>query len=114
MAPSLNTMIGDISLTLLIGILLCIIIAVDAVLLTADHSHTMTIGGYNSRFHDITGTVDDPNDSDEADLADDGRTWTVLSYGNGPGFKDMVTTGAGDWTSINRSTLDRDAAADYG
>ena len=91
-----------------------VIIAVSAVLLTADHSHTMTIGGYNSRFHDITGTVDDPNDSDEADLADDGRTWTVLSYGNGPGFKDMVTTGAGDWTSINRSTLDRDAAADYG
>ena len=33
--------------------------------------------------------------------------------GNGPGFKKLNTTGAGDWTNIERFPLDRDQAADY-
>ena len=48
------------------------------VIVTADHAHTMSIGGYTGRFHDITGVVEDPNgDSNAAD----GGSLTILSYG---------------------------------
>ena len=79
-------------------------------LVTADHSHTMTIGGYNSRFHDITGVVEDPHAFDNN--AKDGEAFSILSYGNGPGFYSYNGTGEGDWTMIDRNPLDRDKAAD--
>ena len=81
------------------------------VLVTADHAHTMSIGGYTSRFHDITGVVDDHNDFN--DLAEDGNTFSILSYGNGPGFMDMNATGAGNYTMINRGAMDSNSNADY-
>ena len=80
-------------------------------MVTADHSHTMTIGGYTSRFHDITGVIDDHNDFN--DDGDDGLSMTILSYGNGPGFEKMLAKGQGDWTQIDRKPLDRNRAADY-
>ncbi|MCH8265378.1 MAG: alkaline phosphatase, partial [Proteobacteria bacterium] len=59
------------------------------VLVTADHSHTLTMGGYTTRGNPILGLVvgndvtgrPDP----EPHLADDGLPYSVLSYANGPG-----------------------------
>lgn len=48
------------------------------IIVTADHSHTMTIAGYPDRGNDILGIVEDP-------LADDGLPYTTLGYPNGPG-----------------------------
>ena len=49
------------------------------VIVTADHAHTMSIGGYTGRFHDITGVVEDPMGY-ENNAADEGSL-TILSYG---------------------------------
>ena len=49
------------------------------VIVTADHAHTMSIGGYTSRFHDITGAVEDPMGYE--DDADDEESISILSYG---------------------------------
>merc|ERR1719433_2222873 len=59
------------------------------VIVTADHAHTMSIGGYTGRFHDITGVVEDPMGGGYDEGAADGDTLTILSYGNGPGFKKL-------------------------
>ncbi|XP_013108751.1 membrane-bound alkaline phosphatase [Stomoxys calcitrans] len=48
------------------------------IVVTSDHSHTMTINGYPYRDQDITGLA--------ADVADDNLPYTILSYANGPGF----------------------------
>ncbi len=59
------------------------------VLVTADHSHTLSLGGYTTRGspilglvvgNDVTGRPDDG-----AYLADDGLPYSILSYANGPG-----------------------------
>ena len=49
------------------------------VIVTSDHSHTMSMGGYQSRGSDIRGLVDNV-------LAGDGLPYTILSYANGPSF----------------------------
>ncbi|XP_075158526.1 membrane-bound alkaline phosphatase-like [Haematobia irritans] len=49
------------------------------IVVTSDHSHTMTINGYSSRNADILGLNED--------LADDGLPYTILSYANGPGYE---------------------------
>ncbi|CAL4059846.1 unnamed protein product, partial [Meganyctiphanes norvegica] len=46
------------------------------IVVTADHSHTMTINGYPERGQDILGF---------AGVADDGLPYTTLMYANGPG-----------------------------
>ncbi|XP_017487431.1 PREDICTED: membrane-bound alkaline phosphatase [Rhagoletis zephyria] len=48
------------------------------IVVTADHSHTMTINGYPTRGSDIFGLA--PAN------ADDDLPYTILSYANGPGF----------------------------
>jgi alkaline phosphatase len=66
------------------------------ILVTADHSHTLTISGYPRRGNDILGLVVPPpggGDSDHAGsdtpgaptLAEDGKPYTTLGYANGPG-----------------------------
>ena len=83
----------------------------SSVLVTADHSHTMSVGGWTSRFHDVTGAVEDP--SGWGTLAEDGEPHSILAYGNGPGFHRFNTSGGGDWRMINRNPLDRDSAAGH-
>ncbi|WP_019465297.1 alkaline phosphatase [Dyella japonica] len=67
------------------------------IVVTADHSHTMTFAGYPRRGNDILGLVQGHNDSyDEeggAGLARDaaGKPYTTLGFANGPGY-----TGASD------------------
>ncbi|XP_067634281.1 membrane-bound alkaline phosphatase [Eurosta solidaginis] len=48
------------------------------IVVTSDHSHTMTVNGYPYRDEAITGLANG--------VADDGLPYTVLSYANGPGF----------------------------
>ena len=53
------------------------------IVVTADHSHTLTIGGYPARGNPILGLARAPNGELELDGA--GRPFTTLSYANGPG-----------------------------
>lgn len=73
------------------------------VVLTADHSHTLTIGGYPKRGNPILGLVVD----EEGKLAKgrDGKPYTTLSYANGPG---AVTEGQPrpDLTNVDTKALD--------
>lgn len=59
-------------------------------IVTADHSHTLTIGGYPKRGNDILGLVESVNehDSDGLQRSTDllGKHYTTLSYANGPGY----------------------------
>jgi alkaline phosphatase len=59
------------------------------ILVTADHSHTLTIGGYPMRGNPILGNVRE-NDMTGLPMKDvavgmDGKTYTTLGYFNGPG-----------------------------
>ncbi len=63
------------------------------IMVTADHSHVFTISGYPRRGNDILGLVIPPEGGGEDDdandggptLAADGKPYTTLGYGNGPG-----------------------------
>src|SRR5690606_7925440 len=59
------------------------------IIVTADHSHTLTIGGYPSRHNPILGKVDNAKDRL-------GLPYTTLSYANGPGW-----TGQGQRLEMN-------------
>jgi alkaline phosphatase len=62
------------------------------IVVTADHSHTLTIVGYPKRGNPILGKVVgidfSTNDESAGEIAldDDGRPFTTLAYSNGPGF----------------------------
>lgn len=59
------------------------------ILVTADHSHVMTMAGYPKRGNPILGLVkgggEDAGDPDHLSTAQDGKPYTTLSYANGPG-----------------------------
>jgi alkaline phosphatase len=61
------------------------------ILVTADHSHVFTIGGYPARGNDILGKVISLDDTGEIDdgyaLAGDDKPYTTLGYANGPGYR---------------------------
>ncbi|WP_299939707.1 alkaline phosphatase [uncultured Microbulbifer sp.] len=63
------------------------------ILVTADHSHVMTIAGYPTRGNPILGKVIGNDGSGAAEpeehTAADGRPYTTLSYANGLGFADL-------------------------
>ncbi|WP_341503300.1 alkaline phosphatase [Gallaecimonas sp. GXIMD4217] len=56
------------------------------ILVTADHSHVLTIGGYPRRGNPILGLVE--NQDGSLSLAADGKPYTTLGYQNGPGAVD--------------------------
>jgi len=58
------------------------------ILVTADHSHVMTMGGYPKRGNPILGKVVDVGATEPALAADD-MPYTTLTYTNGPGFRDL-------------------------
>jgi alkaline phosphatase len=70
------------------------------ILVTADHSHTLTISGYPRRGNPILGKVVPPAGEAAADAA--GRPYTTLSYANGPGFRETVP----DLTDVDTTTRD--------
>ncbi|XP_017129307.2 alkaline phosphatase [Drosophila elegans] len=57
------------------------------IVVTSDHSHTMSINGYPYRRQNILSLA--PN------LADDELPFTILSYANGPGFIDTYSSESG-------------------
>lgn len=58
------------------------------ILVTADHSHTMTISGYPPRGNPILGKVEQPDDPLYGDAK--APAYTTLSYANGPGYKETL------------------------
>ena len=70
------------------------------IIVTADHSHVFTIGGFNARGNDILGKVM-VVDGKNILLAQDanGKPYTTLSYANGPGYKGK--SGRPDLTNVN-------------
>ena len=73
------------------------------ILVTADHSHVFTIGGYPHRGNPIVGLVRGvPNeDGDEPALSTDsnGLPYSTLAYANGPGYKETRPTLTEETTS---------------
>ncbi|TQV89048.1 alkaline phosphatase [Aliikangiella coralliicola] len=65
------------------------------IIVTADHSHVMTIGGYPKRGNPILGKVVAVGKT-EPSLADDGLPYTTLGYTNGRGFRDLGAETNGD------------------
>ena len=55
------------------------------IIVTADHSHTMTMSGYPRRGTPILGTVEMIKGEPILDLT--GKPYTTLSYANGPGYR---------------------------
>jgi alkaline phosphatase len=55
------------------------------IIVTADHSHTLTIGGYPKRGNPILGKVVEPGKTAPT-LAADGKPYTTVSFANGPGY----------------------------
>jgi alkaline phosphatase len=62
------------------------------IIVTADHSHVFTMGGYPKRGNPILGTVVMPGKSKPARAAD-GKPYTTLSYTNGRGFAQLQRGG---------------------
>jgi alkaline phosphatase len=58
------------------------------ILVTADHSHTLTISGYPRRGNPILGKVESVIGETNNDAM--GRPYTTLSYANGPGFREEL------------------------
>lgn len=63
------------------------------IIVTADHSHVLTLAGYPTRGNPILGKVVGNDDHGEPkstpDLAADNKPYTTLSYANGLGFHDL-------------------------
>ena len=59
------------------------------ILVTADHSHTLSLVGYPGRGNPILGTVASQNRAGETVRAEDrdGLPYTTLAYANGPGYR---------------------------
>ncbi|BBM01430.1 alkaline phosphatase [Microbulbifer sp. GL-2] len=80
------------------------------IIVTADHSHVMTIAGYPTRGNPILGKVVGNDSSGEAEaapsLAGDGLPYTTLTYANGPGYSSTDDARRGDLTSIDTAALD--------
>jgi len=74
------------------------------IMVTADHSHVMTISGYPARGNPILGKVQSKG-GDSPALASDGLPHTTLGYTNGPGFRDY-----GDNTNPDRTYADGSVA----
>ncbi|RXG71400.1 Alkaline phosphatase, tissue-nonspecific isozyme [Armadillidium vulgare] len=65
------------------------------IVVTSDHSHTLTFGGMNNpRGHPVLGF-----DSEISDL--DFKPYTTLLYGNGPGYAHSTPAGRQNLTGIN-------------
>lgn len=77
------------------------------IIVTADHSHTMTIGGYPHRGNSLTGLVREVPGTDGDPVVDaldrNGLPYATLSYANGPGHR---SGGRPDLRLIDTSALD--------
>jgi len=69
---------------------------------TADHSHAVTMAGYPDRGNPVLGLVSNP-DTGYTVTAADGRTqpYTTIAYANGPGFDFHFDRTAGFWRNVS-------------
>jgi len=77
------------------------------VIVTADHSHTMSLGGYPGRTADVTGIVHSETTSWTMKGLN-GQTFPILSYANGPGFMRLKVNENSEktnWEAIERSNV---------
>jgi alkaline phosphatase len=70
------------------------------IVVTADHSHTLTISGYPKRGNPILGLVETPAGHLARDL--EGRPYTTLGYANGPGHHPTLP----DLGTVDIETID--------
>lgn len=70
------------------------------ILVTADHSHVFTIAGYQPRNHPILGKIP----SGPYSQTGDGKPYTTLGYGNGPGA--AVNEPRADISDVDTTALD--------
>jgi alkaline phosphatase len=70
------------------------------IVVTADHSHTLTISGYPGRGNPILGKVASVDGEVAADS--DGRPYTTLGYANGPGYREDLP----DLSDVDTEALD--------
>jgi alkaline phosphatase len=83
------------------------------ILVTADHSHVLTMAGYPARGNDILGKVislDVHGEIDDAYALDaDDKPYTTLSYANGPGHRaarpDLTATDTGALDYLQEATV---------
>jgi alkaline phosphatase len=73
------------------------------IVVTADHSHVLTMSGYPSRNNPILGLSDDGDGKPR--LAKDGKPYTTLGYANGPGASEKVEPRA-DLTNVDTTAPD--------
>ena len=82
------------------------------ILITADHSHVFTIGGYPMRGNNILGkTIDASNPAAGYALASDSKPYTTLGYYNGAGFAEHQPADGAGYTP-NAGRLDDLTAVD--
>ncbi len=91
------------------------------IIVTADHSHVFTIGGYPTRGNPILGKViiNDRHGNPQAEpaLAEDGLPYTTVAYRNGRGFRNLhhetdanvsydkaIATGRKDLTDVDTTS----------
>ncbi|XP_078601765.1 alkaline phosphatase-like isoform X1 [Branchiostoma floridae x Branchiostoma japonicum] len=78
------------------------------IVVTADHSHTMTFAGYPDRGHPIFGQ--NVYTSSTPDNTWDELPYTTLLYGNGPGYALVETTNGNDTQVTRQNITDVDTA----
>ncbi len=59
------------------------------IIVTADHSHSLTLAGYPKRGNPILGKVIAPDETQET-LAEDGMPYTTVTFANGLGFHEHI------------------------
>ena len=85
------------------------------IIVTADHSHGFTMGGYAVRGNPILGKVVELDDHGRPEpapsLAKDGKPYTTLGYYDGPGYR-MDAAGRRDLSAVDTTAPDflQDAA----
>jgi len=65
------------------------------IIVTGDHGHTFNFGGYAGRGNSVFGLAPF---NDDFDIGLDGKPYTSLLYGNGPGFQGPGTLGQQSYT----------------
>uniref|UniRef100_A0A1A9W833 Alkaline phosphatase n=1 Tax=Glossina brevipalpis TaxID=37001 RepID=A0A1A9W833_9MUSC len=71
------------------------------IVVTSDHSHTMSIAGYSSRRNDIVGI-------NNGQMGMDGLPYATLSYANGPGYVNNLLTQSDGFKRRNLQQVNMD------
>ena len=77
------------------------------IIVTADHSHTLTFSGYPHRGNSVLGKVEYA--PGVTALSEDGKPYTTLGYANGPAACDTLEDGEYDCTRSDLTDVDTEA-----